>query len=91
MNINQYKDIVQKTLEDYFRECREKSAYETTICVAMSSTVLLPGKKLRAVFCLETARALSGKWEHALAAACAIVMLLAQCLIHVDLPCLDND
>ena len=55
MNINQYKDIVQKTLEDYFKECREKSVYEKTIWEAMSYTVLLPGKKLRAVFCLETA------------------------------------
>ena len=62
MNINQYKDIVQKTLEDYFKECREKSVYEKTIWEAMSYTVLLPGKKLRAVFCLETARALCGKW-----------------------------
>ena len=91
MNINQYKDIVQKTLEDYFKECREKSVYEKTIWEAMSYTVLLPGKKLRAVFCLETARALCGKWEQALAAACAIEMLHAQSLIHDDLPCMDND
>ncbi len=91
MNINEYKDIVQKTLEEYFENYKKNALYDKTIWDAMSYTCLLAGKKLRAVFCLETSRALCGAWEQALATSCAIEMLHAQSLIHDDLPCMDND
>lgn len=58
---------------------------------SMRYTVLLEGKRLRPVLCLEVCRCLGGKLEDALPAACAIEMLHAQTLIHDDLPCMDND
>lgn len=58
---------------------------------SMRYTVLLEGKRLRPVLCLEVCRCLGGKLEDALPTACAIEMLHAQTLIHDDLPCMDND
>ena len=57
----------------------------------MKYTVMLPGKRLRPVMCLETCRMLGGEIEDAIPTACAIEMLHAQTLIHDDLPCMDND
>ena len=57
----------------------------------MKYTVTLPGKRLRPVMCLETARMLGGDMEKAMPPACALEMLHAQSLIHDDLPCMDND
>ena len=91
MNISEYRDLVQKTLEEYFEDYKKTALYDKTIWDAMSYTCLLAGKKLRAVFCLETCRMFSGSFNEALAAACAIEMLHAQSLIHDDLPCMDND
>lgn len=58
---------------------------------SMRYTVLLEGKRLRPVLCLEICRCLGGKLEDAMPTACAIEMLHAQTLIHDDLPCMDND
>jgi geranylgeranyl diphosphate synthase type II len=57
----------------------------------MKYTLMLPGKRLRPVMCLETCRIFGGEIEDALPIACAIEMLHAQTLIHDDLPCMDND
>ena len=57
----------------------------------MKYTLMLPGKRLRPVMCLETVRMLGGNLEEALPVACAIEMLHVQSLIHDDLPCMDND
>lgn len=58
---------------------------------SMRYTVLLGGKRLRPILCLEMCRTLGGKLDDALPVACAIEMLHAQTLIHDDLPCMDND
>ncbi len=58
---------------------------------SMRYTVLLEGKRLRPVLCLEVCRCHGGKIEDALPTACAIEMLHAQTLIFDDLPCMDND
>ena len=76
MNISEYRDLVQKTLEEYFEDYKKTALYDKTIWDAMSYTCLLAGKKLRAVFCLETCRMFSGSFKS---------------LIHDDLPCMDND
>lgn len=65
--------------------------YPEDIFKAMKYTLMLPGKRLRPVMCLETTRMLGGKIENALPMACAIEMLHGQSLIHDDLPCMDND
>jgi len=65
--------------------------YPEDIFKAMKYTLMLPGKRLRPVFCLEATRICGGDIEKALPTACAIEMLHVQSLIHDDLPCMDND
>ena len=91
MNFDEYKNLVNHTLKEYFEEFKQNAKYEKTLFESMSYTTLLGGKRLRAVFCLEMCRSLCGFWERALPSACAYEMLHAQSLIHDDLPCMDND
>ena len=79
-------DIVEDKLDEYMVVQQPEDLFKS-----MRYTVLLPGKRLRPVMCLETCRMLKGDIEKALPTACAIEMLHAQTLIHDDLPCMDND
>lgn len=81
-------NLVDKKLDEYL-----EITYPEDIFKAMKYTLMLPGKRLRPVMCLETVRMLKGKEEisKALPMACAIEMLHVQSLIHDDLPCMDND
>ncbi len=58
---------------------------------AMSYAVLTPGKRLRPALVFGGAKAVGGKTEDALPAACAVEMVHAYSLVHDDLPALDND
>lgn len=78
--------LVDKKLDEYL-----KITYPEDIFKSMKYTLMLPGKRLRPVMCLETTRMLGGDIEKALPTACAIEMLHVQSLIHDDLPCMDND
>ena len=79
-------NLVDKKLDEYLQ-----INYPEEIFKAMKYTLMLPGKRLRPVMCLETVRMLGGDIEKALPTACAIEMLHVQSLIHDDLPCMDND
>ena len=79
-------DLVDKSLDKYMPVC-----YPEDIFKAMKYTLMLPGKRLRPVMCLETARILGADINNVLPSACAIEMLHVQSLIHDDLPCMDND
>lgn len=78
--------IVDKKLDEYM-----PISYPEDIFKSMKYTLMLPGKRLRPVMCLETAKMLGADIEKALPMACAIEMLHVQSLIHDDLPCMDND
>ena len=78
--------IVDKKLDEYLQV-----VYPEEIFKAMKYTLMLPGKRLRPVMCLETARILGCDIEKVLPSACALEMLHVQSLIHDDLPCMDND
>lgn len=86
MKMNDYIEEVNKKIDEYM-----PLLYPEDIFKAMKYTVMLPGKRLRPVMCLETARMFGGNIEDAMPTACAIEMLHAQTLIHDDLPCMDND
>ena len=86
MKIENYIEAVNKKLDEYIQ-----IQYPEDIFKAMKYTVLLPGKRLRPVMCLEACRIFGGNIEDAIPTACAIEMLHAQTLIHDDLPCMDND
>ena len=79
-------DLIDKKLDEYM-----PVNYPEDIFKAMKYTLMLPGKRLRPVMCIETARILGADIEKVLPAACAIEMLHVQSLIHDDLPCMDND
>ena len=79
-------NLVNEHLDEYLQV-----VYTEDIFKAMKYTLMLPGKRLRPVMCLETARILGADIKKALPSACAIEMLHVQSLIHDDLPCMDND
>ena len=84
--MNDYIELIDRKLDEFIQV-----EYPQTIFESMKYTVLLPGKRLRPIMCLETCRMLGGNIEDAIPTACAIEMLHAQTLIHDDLPCMDND
>ena len=79
-------NLINKKLEEYM-----PITYPEDIFKAMKYTLMLPGKRLRPVMCIETARILGCSPEIVLPSACALEMLHVQSLIHDDLPCMDND
>ena len=79
-------NLVNDKLNEYL-----EIVYPEEIFKAMKYTLMLPGKRLRPVMCIETARILGCSAEKVLPSACAIEMLHVQSLIHDDLPCMDND
>jgi len=84
--MNNYIKLIDENLEKFLQE-----EYPDNLFKSMRYTVLLEGKRLRPVMCLEFCKILGGNIEDALPTACAIEMLHAQTLIHDDLPCMDND
>lgn len=84
--MNKLIKLVNDNLDRYM-----EITYPENLFKSMRYTVLLSGKRLRPVMCLETCRILGGKLEDAIPTACAIEMLHAQTLIHDDLPCMDDD
>ena len=84
--MNNFIDNINKKLEEYL-----PIKYPEDIFKSMKYTLMLPGKRLRPVMCLETVRMLGADPEKAYPIACAIEMLHVQSLIHDDLPCMDND
>jgi geranylgeranyl diphosphate synthase type II len=58
---------------------------------AMRYSLLAPGKRIRPMLVLLSARACGGSVEAALPAACAVEMIHAYSLIHDDLPAMDDD
>ena len=79
-------NIIDKKLDEYLQ-----IVYPEDIFKAMKYTLMLPGKRLRPVMCIETARLLGCDIDTAMPCACALEMLHVQSLIHDDLPCMDND
>ena len=79
-------NLVNEKLDEYLQ-----IEYPEDIFKAMKYTLALPGKRLRPIMCLETARILGCDIKKVLPTACALEMLHVQSLIHDDLPCMDND
>lgn len=63
----------------------------SSIHEAMRYSVFAGGKRIRPIFCIETARIFSPDVSPALYPACAIEFIHTYSLIHDDLPALDND
>ncbi len=86
LSMNDFIEIINKELDEFFI-----IQYPEDLFKSMKYTVMLPGKRLRPVMCLESCRIFGGNYQDAIPTACAIEMLHSQTLIHDDLPCMDND
>ena len=53
--------------------------------------IMAGGKRVRPILCLAASSAVSGEYDNALPAACALEMIHTYSLIHDDLPALDDD
>ena len=79
------KKMIENRLEEIFRSIHSTSRFDD----ALSYTVLAGGKRLRALFTLESAK-LYGIEDGAIDVACAVEIVHAFSLIHDDLPIIDN-
>lgn len=86
MNMNDYIELINEKLDEFI-----EIEYPENLFKSMKYTVMLPGKRLRPVMCLEACRMFGGDIEDAIPTACAIEILHSQTLIYDDLPCMDND
>ena len=91
MKMNEYKEVIQKNLEEYFNKYSANASYSSILWESMKYTTLLDGKRLRAIMCLEVAKAFGIEIEKTMPLACSNEIMHAYSLIHDDLPCMDND
>ncbi len=63
----------------------------STLSEAMRYSALAPGKRIRAILMMESARVCGGSPENIISFACAVELLHTFSLVHDDLPAMDND
>lgn len=80
------REDIERSLEQYLAPRPPEALWE-----AMRYSVLNGGKRVRPLLCLAACHSISGDWQKALPAACAVELIHAYSLIHDDLPALDND
>jgi geranylgeranyl diphosphate synthase type II len=85
-NIKELQKKISENLDKYI-----PYGYPDRLWEAMRYSVLGEGKRLRAILCIESCKAVGGNEEAAMPLACSIEIIHAQSLIHDDLPCMDND
>ena len=89
MTAEQYKELIDKSLDSYFKFDENNS--HKGLADAMRYSLLAGGKRIRPLLVLEFCRVCGGNVDKALPVACAAEMLHTYSLIHDDLPCMDND
>jgi geranylgeranyl diphosphate synthase, type II len=92
MDFKQYWSARQKKVEAALNKALPSSSTKpSTIHKAMRYSLFAGGKRLRPIITLAAAEVINGKYDNALAAACAVECIHTYSLIHDDLPCMDND
>lgn len=84
--IQSAREDVEQRLDLYLEKRAPEPLWE-----AMRYSVFNGGKRVRPLLCLAACHSVSGDWQRALPAACAVELIHAYSLIHDDLPALDND
>ncbi len=82
---------MKKTIDDELKEAIERMDLNSKLKEAALYTLTLPGKRLRPVFLLASAKDFEIENVVAIKAALALEMMHAASLIHDDLPSIDND
>lgn len=80
------REDTEKALQGYLKPQDPPELWE-----AMAYSVFNGGKRIRPLLCLAACYSVSGEWQQALPAACAVEFMHAYSLIHDDLPALDDD
>lgn len=88
MSINNYKEYIEKHLNDYFKVT---DGYDEIIYDSMKYSLNLGGKRLRPTLMIMTYKLYKDDSENILPLAVALEMIHTYSLIHDDLPCMDND
>lgn len=83
-------ETAKDAFETHLKNCLNASKPQI-LWEAMAYSVLGGGKRIRPLLCLFACEAVSGSWQAALPAACAVELIHTYSLIHDDLPALDND
>ena len=89
MTAEEYKILVDRALEEYFRT--DETYPMKGLADSMRYSLLAGGKRIRPMLVLEFCRIACGDPDQTLPLACSIEMLHTYSLIHDDLPCMDND
>lgn len=85
--LDERKKLVNRSLRKYFPPEKARTKLHESIIYTLHSN----GKRLRPILCLAAAELVSGSYEKALPAACAVEMIHTYSLIHDDLPSMDDD
>lgn len=88
MNSNDFKNIINESLENYFKN---KGNFNKKIYEAMEYSILVGGKRIRPILLLLSYNMYEKDYKKALDMAMAIEFIHTYSLIHDDLPCMDND
>lgn len=86
--LKKFQGLIDGALRSYFPPA---GPYAHRVRKAMAYSLFAGGKRIRPILCLMACRAVGGRMNKALAAACALEYLHTYSLIHDDLPALDND
>jgi geranylgeranyl diphosphate synthase type II len=90
--MSQYPDDLRELVEGYLQQLRFSTTRSTEgLEDAMRYSLLAPGKRVRPVLALSTARSIGLDPERVLPAAAALELVHTYSLIHDDLPAMDDD
>ncbi len=90
-DLDTYLVSMRKQINDALVVMLDSAANSSRISKAMQYSLMAGGKRLRPILCLTATKAVGGKSENAMRAACALEMIHTYSLIHDDLPAMDND
>ena len=92
MNEGGYPEELRREVDRYLSALSFSSEKDTSgLEEAMRYSLLAPGKRIRPVLCLATAKSLGLDMDGVMPAAAALEMIHTYSLIHDDLPALDDD
>lgn len=87
--LDEQKALVSDILRSYF--VKELALKTDEVRSAAVYSLMLPSKRLRPIFCLETCRAFGEDESSAFPAAAALECVHSYSLVHDDLPAMDDD
>ncbi len=90
MDIKAYYANQQKLVENFLKNRIAKKGI-SRVDEAMEYSLMAGGKRIRPILLMATAEAVGSTGYNYLTVACGLEMIHTYSLIHLDLPCMDND